>query len=184
MPQRKVWTIVLLALVVGGIFGAALTVGALDVATPGTDEPAADDPVSGDSQQPADLEPAALLEEQGTIQQFGTAEAFVRYVQSARRSIGRGGFGLGARPRAGAGGNGNGNGVGGGTSADSGGGSPSSTGPDRVAETNVQVEGLDEPDTVKTDGENFYREKQAECLGVVRESEILGMTRDSVSRTT
>ena len=89
------------------------------------------------------------------METFEDSESFASYVQ--RGSAG-GGFAGGAGARAGAadvetetasadaGGDGGSDGGAGGQS----------TGPSRVGTTNVQVEGVDEPDLVKTDGSHFY----------------------------
>ena len=113
-----------------------------------------------------------LLANQSSVEQFGTAEAFKQYVRAGQQQDGR------IRVREGRlqggveneamedGGNGNGDGARRG--GDDGGdamesadpaeftGGSGSEEPERVGETNVQVEGFDEPDVVKTDGANFY----------------------------
>jgi len=165
MPQRTVWAIALLTLVVGAALGAGLATSVLD---DGADEQTPEDPtVAGPS---ADrLDPSLLLANESSVEQFGTAEAFKQYVRAGQQQDSR--IGVGSQPRRaveedvtmedGA----NGNGADGGApveeSADAAnsvqaGGSVTSEGPERVGETNVQVEGFDEPDLVKTDGSNFY----------------------------
>ncbi|PSQ47704.1 hypothetical protein BRD19_08685 [Halobacteriales archaeon SW_7_65_23] len=168
MPERTVWAIALLTLVVGAVLGAGLATSVLD---DGSDEQTPNDPTAtGPS---ADrLDPALLLANESSVEQFGTAEAFKQYVRAGQQQDGR------IRVREGRlqggveneamedGGNGNGDGARRGgddggdamESADSAeftGGSGSEE-PERVGETNVQVEGFDEPDVVKTDGANFY----------------------------
>ena len=168
MPERTVWAIALLTLVVGAVLGAGLATSVLD---DGSDEQTPNDPTAtGPS---ADrLDPALLLANESSVEQFGTTEAFKEYVRAGQQQDGR------IRVREGRlqggveneamedGGNGNGDGARRG--GDDGGdamesadpaeftGGSGSEGPDRVGETNVQVEGFDEPDVVKTDGANFY----------------------------
>jgi uncharacterized secreted protein with C-terminal beta-propeller domain len=109
------------------------------------------------TQNPAALEPVGSPEVQKTISQvkkFASAEEFKNYLANAQ-SIGYG-YGLGG---------------GGGVmekdmSAPAGLGAgetnslampvPAAPSADRVSETNVQVMGIDEPDIVKTDGQNLY----------------------------
>ena len=91
------------------------------------------------------------------METFEGSEAFASYVQ---RGSAAGGFAGGAGARAGtadvetetptadAGGDG--------ADGGDGGAGGQSTGPSRVGTTNVQVEGVDEPDLVKTDGSHFY----------------------------
>ena len=166
MPERTVWAIALLTLVVGAVLGAGLAMSVLD---DGSDEQNPNDPTAtGPS---ADrLDPALLLANESSVEQFGTAEAFKEYVRAGQQQDGRirvregrlqggvedeamedGGNGDGARR----GGDDGGDAVESADPAEFTGGS-GSEGPDRVGETNVQVEGFDEPDVVKTDGANFY----------------------------
>ena len=169
MPERTVWAIALLTLVVGAVLGAGLATSVLD---DGSDEQNPNDPTAtGPS---ADrLDPALLLANESSVEQFGTTEAFKEYVRAGQQQDGRirvregrlqggveneamedGGNGDGARR----GGDDGGAPQSSADATNSAGisGSVTSDGPDRVGETNVQVEGFDEPDVVKTDGANFY----------------------------
>jgi inhibitor of cysteine peptidase len=153
MAEFDTEQLAVVALLVGVAIGVALAVGALSVADPGDSQPETSETPTDDP-SPAGLvgefpEPTAPADDEATLEQFGTTEAFRAYVragqQRARVGIPQirlpGEVGVEAdtalAPT-------------GGDDAGAGGG------PDRVAGSNVQVEGLDEPDTVKTDGENFY----------------------------
>lgn len=154
-----------LTLVVGVALGAGLGASVLDN--------------SADTQSPAEptatdrnldrIDPSLLLGAESTVEQFGTAEAFKEYVRAGQQQTGR----IAARspqPQVAVedvsrnGGDdamdaGDGAAVETSTDAANSGavsGSVGSDGPDRVAGSNVQVEGFDEPDVVKTDGSNFY----------------------------
>jgi len=154
MPQRTVWTMALLTLVVGAVLGAGVAMSVFD-GDDGSerDEPLADNPDREPRLQTAD--PGTMLEDQDAVEQFGTAEAFKEYVRAGQRrqsAAGRIGNGRAVEVTAA---NRGGNGA---DSMDAAAPEPElgNAPPDRVAESNVQVQGFDEPDTVKTDGRNFY----------------------------
>jgi len=149
----------LLTLVVGVVLGAGLGASMFDGSDSGGEAPTATD------RQPDRLDPALLLADQAAVEQFGTAEAFQEYVRAGQQYHRAGGVGIrdqsGPRPAVEEetmddGGNG-GDAAAVETSADTAfDAGPGNDGPNRVGETNVQVEGFDEPDAVKTDGSNFY----------------------------
>ena len=168
MSQQTMWKMAVVTLVVGAVLGAGLGASVLDG---GSDAQSPDDPTA--ATPPSDrLDPALLLANQSSVEQFGTAEAFEEYVRAGQQQDSR----IRVRePQARqfveeqAMEDGNGNGAARGVDdgarveatadADNSGaltGDVGSDGPDRVAGTNVQVEGFDEPDVVKTDGSNFY----------------------------
>ena len=154
--------IAVLALVAGAVIGAAVALGALGLATPGADSP--DEANSSDtaptSQQPTSPDPVDQSRnttesiDNASILPFGTTEAFRAYVRAAQRNPGPQWTSAGPRFR-----------VGTGIDIETGGdqvaavptdGDGGSTAVNRIGNTNVQVEGLAEPDTVTTDGQNFY----------------------------
>ena len=160
MARGTTWTLAFVTLVAGMLLGVVFAVVVAGPAAPG----AVDDPGTVDTR--ADQQP--LETNETGVQQFGSEQAFYEYVQAgqqhrtvqtrtqatgARRQTGGDGAAVeddaatvereqAAEPTAADGG------VDGGTTDD---GSPS-----RIAGSNVQVESLDEPDVVKTDGRNFY----------------------------
>ncbi len=157
MTKENATRLAVVALLVGVALGIAVAVGALTIAESGdsdqeseTGTPEIDDdelmPVVPGGQMLNTTTPA--VGDTG-LEQFGTTEAFKEYVRAGQRraETGRWGFGqpglinfegdTAAAPGAGD-------------------GATQSTTPDRVAGSNVQVTGLDEPDMVKTDGRNFY----------------------------
>ena len=148
MTEYNTRQLVAMALFVGVAIGMALAVGGLSVADSGDSQPEQmgndRSPVAG---QP--LAPNASAAEETALEQFGTAEAFREYVRAGQqragtdwRQFGRFEFREGDAEVS--------------TAAPGGADDAASSGPDRIAGSNVQVAGLDEPDIVKTDGRNFY----------------------------
>ena len=150
MTEHRIEQLAVVALLVGVALGIALAVGALSVVDSGdsqpepsersTDDPLPTGPTLPDASGPVD-EP--------TLEQFGSTEAFREYVRAgeqragtAWRGFGRFQFFEGDVETS--------------TAAPDGAQDTASSGPDRIANSNVQVAGLDEPDIVKTDGQNFY----------------------------
>ena len=157
-------TLVVLALVVGAVVGAALVFGALGLVAPGADDPA-DGPeptagsiLPGEYQHPDSPALDGPLGSETTVEQFGSEEAFRGFVRAGQRraaswrqpglffddtvlasldGAARGDLRVGQPVPESAG--------------EDGGSSPN-----RIAGSNVQVAGLDEPDIVKTDGGHFY----------------------------
>jgi len=146
----------LLTLVVGVVLGAGLGASVFGGDSDGQTPTATD-------RQPDRPDPTLLLADQAAVEQFGTAEAFQEYVRAGQQYHTAARMGIrnqGApRPAVEEEAMDDGGAVNGGdaaaveASADAGAGSD---GPNRVGETNVQVDGFDEPDAVKTDGSNFY----------------------------
>jgi uncharacterized secreted protein with C-terminal beta-propeller domain len=174
--QRNTLALVAVGLVVGLVAGAgAVGAGLIDVDPPGDDGSATDpDPVVGPAESPpaTDAESSFAANAGSTVTQFENESTFRAYLREGELLAGGGGpafVGRRVEPAvptdtsmaAPAGGNGNGGDAAapaGGVAGDaegSGAGAPS-----RIGETNVQVEGLDEPDLVKTDGRNFYYAKR------------------------
>jgi uncharacterized secreted protein with C-terminal beta-propeller domain len=174
MAQQNAGQLVVVALIVGAAIGVALAVGALGMGAPDADSPDNGQPDGSveptDNQSPTSQNPSGQtwngsdgpsLDGDATIEQFGTTDAFREYVRAGQRraSTGQGalrrqfdvattGWTLETTAQAT-------------FDADIGGNGGESTAtntpvPDRIGNTNVQVEGLDEPDIVKTDGRNFY----------------------------
>ncbi len=155
MRQHDGTQLAVVALLVGAAIGIA--VGAAALGTVGSDsQPETAD--SPDDDRSLVAEPGSLSvpiqgADESTLEQFGTAESFRAYVRAGQRRTG-----VGARPPV----------MRGGVSVSAGFESASSDaggvagqgatdgGPDRIAGSNVQVDGIDEPDIVKTDGQNFY----------------------------
>lgn len=153
MAQHSAGTVgLVVALLLGSVVGAGAALSVVGPAAPGTTDtsPGSTDGGNFDPTKP-------ITSEQASVAQFESREAFEAYVAAGQRQ--RGGYytsfaagGDGAvrtdvaqetavATDAASGG------------ADGGGGSAA---PERIAETNVQVAGLDEPDIVKTDGRHFY----------------------------
>ena len=156
MTQHRLGTVgLVVALLVGSLAGAGLTLSAVGPAAPGTTGPATETPVD-DGVAPTD----PLTSDQTAMTQFADREAFEAYVGAGQRLSGGypGARFAGGRPTE------TNVTVDGGPAvvmrADAAGGDAGSSGgdtaPARMAGTNVQVAGLDEPDVVKTDGEHFY----------------------------
>ena len=172
MAQQNAGQLAVVALIVGAAIGAALAVGALGIGAPGADSPDDGQPNGSveptDNQSPTSQNPGGQtwngsdgpsLDGEATIEQFGTTDAFREYVRAGQRraNVGwrvsrpgrfQGDTGFAAEPDVA-------------LEADTAGNGGESTTtttpvPDRIGNTNVQVEGLDEPDIVKTDGRNFY----------------------------
>lgn len=165
MALRSSRTLVVAAVLVGALAGAALAVTVVGPATPNAG-PGAD---PGTASGPSDSDVS-------TVAQFENASAFQAYVARGQARGGaaggvefqggaRTGVDDGARPRP------EPDDAAGGTARPAPTGTPElvedtpvaaeteasgSDGGDRVGETNVQVGGLDEPDVVKTDGRHFY----------------------------
>lgn len=140
-------TLAVAALVVGSIVGAGL---ALAVVGPAPGGPA-DGPTNQSDPATVSFPAPSLSAESAAVEQFRNRTAFESYVAAGQR---RAGASLGwrvtsgfdtARPVADTA-----------VAMEAGGPSGSSATPSRIAETNVQVRRLDEPDIVKTDGRNFY----------------------------
>ena len=72
MPERTVWAIALLTLIVGAVLGAGLATSVFD---DGSDAQTPNDPTVA-TPPPDDLDPSLMLAEQSTVEQFGTTEAF------------------------------------------------------------------------------------------------------------
>jgi len=157
MGKQDTTRLAVVALLVGVALGIAIAVGALAVAESGDSSPDPDTGTSGGEDN--DLMPvvpggemlnttAPAVGDTG-LEQFGTTEAFREYVRAGqlRAETGRWRFGRGGLVTL----------EGDAAAAPSGSDDATqSTAPERVAGSNVQVAGLDEPDTVKTDGRNFY----------------------------
>jgi len=152
MAEHSPKQLIAVALLVGVALGVAVAAGALSVADSGSQPEPSGDPA--DDRSPVDpagplLAPNASAPGEVTPEQFGTAEAFREYVRAGQqragtgwRRFGRFQFFEGDVEMS--------------TAASDGADGAASSGPDRIANSNVQVAGLDEPDTVKTDGRNFY----------------------------
>jgi inhibitor of cysteine peptidase len=150
MTEHNIDRLAVVALLVGVALGIAVAVGALGVvdsgdSQPETSEESTDDPPSTGLALPDASGPV----DEPTLEQFGSTESFKQYVRAGEQRAGTawGQFGQfqffeGDVET---------------TAAAPGGAQESAgSGPDRIANSNVQVAGLDEPDIVKTDGQNFY----------------------------
>ncbi len=169
MAQQNAGELVVVALIVGAAIGVALAVGALGVDTPGADSPDGDQstetvgptvdqtPTEPPEETPNDSD-GPLLDGEASIAQFGSADAFRDYIRAGQRRADAGlrvgvprQWGIATTDAAFRAEN---------AAVDGGSAGESTTTdtpvPDRIGNTNVQVEGLDEPDIVKTDGRNFY----------------------------
>jgi len=180
MAQYRSGTVVVVAaLLVGSLVGAGVTLSAVGPAAPGTtDDPTSQPPDDG-SVDPTD----GLSSAQTTVAQFESRAAFEAYVSAGQRrggaydgGVSGGDGGDAARqtaPREATA-----------VSADApsggadGGGSAA---PSRIAETNVQVAGLDEPDIVKTDGRHFYYAPEHRRYHVEPRPDVVVDERDSSS---
>jgi len=126
-----------------------------------------DEPVDGDD-EPVDGNGSVDDDTVEGMVTFDDSDSFANYVQ---RGAGSGEFQVGRRDRLRAGGTARpavestpaaaaagegGDGGDGATAGEGGAGSADGGSDSRVGTTNVQVEGVDEPDLVKTDGEHFY----------------------------
>jgi uncharacterized secreted protein with C-terminal beta-propeller domain len=150
MTEYNVERLAVVALLVGMAIGVALAAGALSVADQGDSQPeTTEDPATGQSPVGLPADPVVPTDSEASLEQFGSTESFREYVRAGERRAGAGWRRFGQFEFLG---------VEGDTSAAApdGGNGATSGGPDRIAGTNVQVAGLDEPDIVKTDGQNFY----------------------------
>ncbi len=150
MQPQRLGALVTVALAVSALAGAGIALSVVDTGGP---ETTTDHPGNGSDLTAGSPTVAALSGETGTVEQFETRDAFQSYVAAGQRQT-RGVYtGMGgvsgvttdvANERA--------------ESADvpADAGDDAASMPSRVAETNVQVGTLDEPDRVKTDGVNFY----------------------------
>jgi len=165
MADRSLITLVTATLVVGGLLGAGLAMTAVGPAAPTAD---ASDPVATTGDPSTDSPDGDL----STVARFGNESAFQRYVERGRAmGPGAGSF----QVSAGGGDGGSGERAPTRVEPDAVRSTPApeapanepmatqaasddagSDGPNRIGDTNVQVEALDEPDRVKTDGANFY----------------------------
>jgi uncharacterized secreted protein with C-terminal beta-propeller domain len=139
-------TLAAVALLVGAVVGVGLTLAVLGPAAPGT-ATTQSDPAPATVSFPG----PSLSADNATVAQFRNRTAFESYVAAGqRRADASTGwrFTTAVEPTM----------VVADTavSMEAGGPASSSAPPDRIAETNVQVGTLDEPDVVKTDGRNFY----------------------------
>jgi len=161
MTRKTVWIVAVVTLLAGAVVGAAVAMSVTDGDTP--DPPTAGNDTDDVLDRP---ELTMQLSDDATVEQFGTAEAFKEYVTAGQRQRGGArGFGgplvreqaVQMTAEAGSDDMAGGDDMDGGDSAaPEPAATPASDSPDRVAESNVQVAGLDEPDLVKTDGSNFY----------------------------
>jgi inhibitor of cysteine peptidase len=139
-------TLAVVMLFVGALAGVGLTLAVLGPAAPGTATGTSqDDPSTAGTTGPS------LSGDAATVAQFQNRTAFEAYVAAGQRRAGSSTrwrvTAAVETPRAVADTA---------VSMEAGGPSSSSAPPERIAETNVQVGLLDEPDIVKTDGRNFY----------------------------
>jgi inhibitor of cysteine peptidase len=144
-------TLAVAALLAGVLAGAGLTVAVLGPAAPGT----ADTPANDSDPATVSFPAPSLSAESAAVAQFQNRTAFESYVAAGQRqadsAVGWQRTAAVDTPQpvldtpvaAEAG-------------SETGGPASSSSPPSRIAETNVQVGSLDEPDVVKTDGTNFY----------------------------
>ncbi|ERH11243.1 MAG: beta propeller domain protein [halophilic archaeon J07HX64] len=138
----------------GVAFGIMITVGVLSVTDTGNSEPETGTPGEDDSQLLPVVPGGQMLNTTAPaigdtgLEQFGTTEAFRGYVRAGQRRAETGWWRFG-QPGVTFEGNAT-------AAPDATNSVAQSSGPDRVAGSNVQVAGLDEPDMVKTDGRNFY----------------------------
>lgn len=163
-------TLAAVALVVGAVAGAGIAVAVVETASPTPSGNATD----GTDPATVTFPDVTLSDSEATVTQFQNRTAFESYVAAGQRrasgypSLRFGGGGVARTTVAvegtertdvarepvaeDAGGD-----------SDGGGSTPS-----RIADTNVQVETLDEPDIVKTDGQNFYYAPQRHRYEPVR----------------
>jgi len=149
MDRRRLGLLAAVAVLVSALAGAGIALAVVDTAGPG---PGSDGPGNGSTPVGEPLSTYSLAGDAGTVAQFENSSAFHSYLAAGqRRSQGvrfHGGTTTAATEDEAV------------ESADVSGyaGDTESTTstPSRVAETNVQVGGLDEPDRVKTDGVHFY----------------------------
>jgi inhibitor of cysteine peptidase len=152
MTEHRIEQLAVVALLAGVALGIALAVGALSVVDSGDSRPDTSEEPPGEQSPvgPADqLAAPAGSAAEVTIEQFGSTEAFREYVRAGEQRVGTAWRGLGQFQFF------EGD-VETSTAAPDGAQDTASGGPDRIANSNVQVAGLDEPDIVKTDGRNFY----------------------------
>ncbi len=155
MARQDTTRLAVVALLVGVALGIAVAVGALSIAETGDSGPDPETETGGDDEPTAVVPGGQVLNtttpavDDTGLEQFGTTEAFREYVRAGQLRAETGGWWFGQPGLINFEGD---------TAAapDAGDGATQSTAPDRVAGSNVQVAGLDEPDMVKTDGRNFY----------------------------
>jgi len=176
MAQQNAGQLAVVALIVGAAIGVALAVGALGISAPDADSTDNGQPNGSieptDNQSPTTQNPGGQtwngsdgpsLDGEASIGQFGSTDAFREYVRAGQRRANVGwrvsrpgrfrddvvNVEFDVTSQASDGGSLDSINAGESTPTDT-------TVPDRIGNTNVQVEGLDEPDIVKTDGRNFY----------------------------
>ena len=157
MEREKMTRLAVVALLVGVVLGVAMAVGAFTVAESGDNDrkPEAETPGEENNELTPVLPGGQVLNTTAPavgdtgLEQFGTTEAFRKYVRAGQLRAETGGWWSGQPELINFEGD---------TAAapDAGDGAARSTAPERVAGSNLQVAGLDEPDMVKTDGRNFY----------------------------
>jgi inhibitor of cysteine peptidase len=170
---ERAGALVLVALLVGSAVGAGVTLSTMGPASPqaSSEQPPADGQVQDPSEGAASNLIGELSSSQAAVGTFANESDFRSYVREGsrladsdrirtRRAAPRrtdvveeeDAVPQSADTARGDGGDGGDAGGGGGAASGGGGSAP----PSRIANTNVQVQSLDEPDIVKTDGRNFY----------------------------
>ncbi|MEF8870940.1 MAG: beta-propeller domain-containing protein [Haloarculaceae archaeon] len=169
MTAHSARTLAVVALLVGSVVGGGLVLAAVDSASPGSSDhaPAEQNQTDQRGATPVSFPATQLSADQATVTQFQNRTAFESYVAEGQRRVASGRLWRPtaaldtARPsletpdRVEA------------TAGDDG-GAPTAPSPSRIAGTNVQVDSLDEPDIVKTDGSNFYYAPQRNHFAPVR----------------
>jgi len=175
---RTANTLAVLALLVGTVLGAGIVLAAVQPAAPGTGGDAATLP---DSTPVTPAPGASLSASDASIGQFENRSAFRSYVAAGQRRK----AGVAAVPSLSPGDDvvremaGNDDETAAAEAADGDG----SSAPSRIAGTNVQVGGLDEPDIVKTDGRHFYYAPQPRNI-VAEPEPVDGDDREQPTRPT
>lgn len=164
MAKETATTLAVVALLVGAAVGAGLTLAVVSPSAPAADGTPTDD--TPDQSAPSvnlTLPTTTLSASQASVAQFDNESSFQSYVAQGQRRTGDTSYSLaGTRVRGDAAVTTDvqREAVATEDSADAGAAptpsAPSDSGPSRIADTNVQVGSLDEPDIVKNDGRNFY----------------------------
>jgi uncharacterized secreted protein with C-terminal beta-propeller domain len=153
MTEHNREQLAVVALLVGVALGIALAAGALSVVDSGDSQPEAGEDPAGNPSPVGPVggltAPAVSADTEPTVEQFGSEAAFREYVRAGEQRADAGwqrliqfeSLDIETATS---------------TAAPRGAQEAANSGPDRIANSNVQVAGLDEPDTVKTDGRNFY----------------------------
>lgn len=176
MPQQHS-RLAVVTLVVGAVLGAGLVLVVLGPAAPGTGNATAD---QTDTNHDGPVSPV-LSSSAADVTQFENASTYEAYVRAGNRRTDTGFVGGLVRPRVSL--NAGDTTVAGEPAAEPDAAAEDApadqSAPSRIADTNVQVASLDEPDVVKTDGRHFYYAPQRQHYRVRPEPRPSGDTASS-----